>query len=229
MKKLIVALTVSLLVIVVVWLVVVGRSEQHAGNTGLERFSGSADSEQASAPDLVIGQPDAQLTIVEYGDFKCPNCSRFHQQAGADIKRDYVDSGKVKVVFRNLPFIAPDSTVAAQGAYCANDQGQFSQYYDLLFNHIWSEYYGSGNTNEGKASEIFNEANLTNLVSAIGVETDEFNDCLKSNKYSGAVESDSFHAQQDGAAGTPTVVIDGQPVVGNQPYSIYKQLIDAKL
>jgi protein-disulfide isomerase len=181
------------------------------------------------SPDLVIGSPNAKATIVEYADFKCPTCNRFHREAGKEVREKYLETGKAKIVFRNLPFIAEDSRTAAEGAYCANDQSKFVQYHDLLFNHIYDEYYSKGKITEGEAAPVFSADNLTQLVKQIGVDQVAFGSCLTEGKFKDAVTSDLSQSKDDGATGTPTFIISGQKLVGAQPFSVYDKLISIGL
>lgn len=90
----------------------------------------------------VMGDPNAKVTYVEFADFQCPFCEQFYSQTEPQIINDYVKTGKVKFVFRNFAFLGPDSNTAAEGAYCANDQGKFWDYHNFLYSHQAGE--GSG-------------------------------------------------------------------------------------
>ena len=91
---------------------------------------------------LGVGSASAPVTVVEYADYHCPYCERFFTDAFPDIKAKYIDTGKVKFYYQDFPFLAPDSTTAAEAAQCANDQGDFWQYHDYLFNHQGGEDSG---------------------------------------------------------------------------------------
>ena len=90
----------------------------------------------------IMGDPNAKVTYVEFADFQCPFCKQFFSQTEPQIISDYVKTGKVKFVFRNFAFLGPDSNTAAEGAYCANDQGKFWDYHNFLYSHQAAE--GSG-------------------------------------------------------------------------------------
>lgn len=231
MKKVVGIVAVALLIVVAAWFVL-GRndkkSNQAAQTIQSESSAGSSfDKAQPNKAELVIGSASAPLSIVEYADFKCPTCNRFFRGAYPEIQKNYIETGKAKIVFRNLPFIAEDSRTAAEGAYCANDQGKFRQYHDLLFNQIWDEYYGAGKVAEGEAASVFAPEQLKQLVVSIGIDTGQFDECLKTSKYKDAVTSDLAASERDGATGTPTFIIGNQKIVGAQTFSFYDKLIQA--
>src|SRR6056297_3006703 len=107
-----------------------------------DKIQENADFE--NRPELIIGDHSAPVTLVEYGDFKCPACNQFHHTVGAQLRDEYVDSGQLKIEFRNYPFLGPDSGRAARGSYCANDQGVFTAYHDNIYEYIWENYYTQG-------------------------------------------------------------------------------------
>lgn len=90
-----------------------------------------------------LGKDDAPVTIVEFADFQCPFCERFYNNVKKGIEDEYVKTGKVKFYFRNYAFLGPESITAAQGAYCANEQGKFWQYHNFLFENQGPENSGT--------------------------------------------------------------------------------------
>lgn len=180
-----------------------------------------------STPKLIIGSPDAKVTIVEYADFKCPLCGRFYRETEPQIKKDYIDSGKVKIEYRPLPIIAKDSTVAALGAYCSAEQSKFEQYHNAVFSYIYTNYYSKSLRDEG--SNIFTLETLTKIATEQGLDAQAFTTCMTSNKYSSAIEASENQAKSDGANATPTIIIGTQKISGAQPFAIYKPFIEAQL
>ena len=87
--------------------------------------------------DPIIGNPDAPITIIEFSDFQCPFCARFHVQTLPALMDEYIDQGKVKLVFRDFPIqsIHPNALPASVAAECANEQGQFKPMHDALFDN----------------------------------------------------------------------------------------------
>ncbi len=231
MKKLIVILICVVAIGVGAWLMIDRQPSEKNVVTDSNKVNQiiNEDEEDApKAPDLVLGSANAPVMIVEYADFKCPTCNKFTQTSYLELKKEYLDTGKAKIIFRNLPYIAADSRTAAEGAYCANEQGKFGAYHDLLYQHIWDEYYDSGRVSEGEAADVFGVDKLSVLVEKIDLGNDQFKDCLKTNKFNEAIRSDLSLSERDGATGTPTFIVGGQKVVGAQPFGIFDKLIKAQ-
>jgi protein-disulfide isomerase len=178
--------------------------------------------------DLIIGRTDAKVTLTEFGDFKCPSCNQFHHQAGKQLRQDYIDQGKLRIVFRTMTFIGPDSKQAAVGAYCANDQKKFTEYHDAIYNYMWDNYYNKGDYS-AEAKNILTKDKLVDLGGTIGLEQVSFASCLKSSDHDNEVSADADLASNAGVSGTPTFVINNQKISGPQPYSVFKQLVDIQL
>lgn len=176
---------------------------------------------------LIIGDPNARVTIIEYADFKCPNCGKFHQQSGKQLRTDFIDKKLAKIEFRNVPFIASDSRPAAEGTYCANDQKKFVQYHDKVFDYMWTNYYSKDNSKE--FDNILTPDKLAELSGEAGLDKATFAQCLTSGKNKDKVTADLKKSEQDGVTGTPLIIINGQKVVGPQSYSTYKTLVGIAL
>jgi protein-disulfide isomerase len=160
----------------------------------------------------VRGNPDAPITILEFSDFQCPFCSRFHQTM-LKIMDEYPD--KVKWVYRHFPLdsIHPVARKAAEASECAGDQNKFWEYNDQLF------------AEQDKISPGF----LKELAQEIGLNTEEFNQCLDSGKYASLVEEDLQQGLSIGVRGTPGNFINDQTLGGAVPYEQLKTTIDSLL
>ena len=101
---------------------------------------GKVDVKNGNYP--ALGDSSAKVTIVEFADFQCPFCEQWFKNVEGQIIKNYVDTGKAKFAFRNYAFLGQDSVTAAEGAYCANEQGKFWQYHDYLYNHQGQENSG---------------------------------------------------------------------------------------
>lgn len=164
--------------------------------------------------DPMIGDENAPVTIVEFSDFECPFCQRFYDQTYKQLKTDYIDTGKAKLVFRDLPLpMHANAQKAHEAGECADDQGKFWEYHDVLF--------------ENQAS--LGVPALKNYAADLGLDTAAFNECLDSGKHADEVKKDLQDANNYGATGTPTFFINGMKLVGAQPYQAFKQAIDAEL
>ena len=165
--------------------------------------------------DPVLGDENAPLTIVEFSDFQCPYCARFREQTFDLIKENYVDTGKVKFVYRDFPLssIHPMAQKASEASECADEQGKYWEYHDKIFAEQSSLSINS----------------LKQWASDIGMDTAKFNDCLDSGKYESEVKSDLNDAMNSGGRGTPYFLVGNVPLSGAQPFSAFQQAIDSQL
>ncbi len=169
--------------------------------------------------DPVKGSPDAPVTVVEFSDFQCPFCADFYNDTLPLITQEYVDNGKVKIVYRDFPLsIHPQAAPAALAAECANEQGKFWEYHDKLFDN----------------QEALSPSIYSSFASELGLDISKFNSCVSSNKYADEIVGDFQDGQRLGVSGTPTFFVipeGGQPVmiVGAQPYQVFKSAIDTAL
>lgn len=163
------------------------------------------------------GDENAPVTIVEFSDFECPFCGQFYTQSLPQILEEYVDTGKAKIYYRHLPLsFHPQARPAALASECANEQGSFWEYHDILFDNNSAISTATTDTYVGWATEL-------------GLNAGQFETCLTSEKYAENVDGDSAAAAAAGASGTPTFYINGQQVVGAQPFASFKAIIDAEL
>ncbi|MEM4264004.1 MAG: DsbA family protein [Candidatus Woesearchaeota archaeon] len=161
-----------------------------------------------------LGKKDAPVTIVVYDDFQCPFCARFETQTWPELKKTYVDTGKVKFYFKHFPLgFHPNAKPASEATECAGEQGKFWKMHDKIF------------ANQGELSE----ENLKKWAEELGLDTTKFNECFDSHKYSARVEKDIQEGQSIGVQGTPSFVIQDELLVGAQPFSAFKEVIDKKL
>lgn len=170
----------------------------------------------------IKGNANAKVTVIEFADFQCPFCERWFKDVEPQIIKDYVDSGKVKFAFRHYAFLdrppTQESTWASEAAECANDQGKFWDYHDYLYNNQGPEDSGT-----------FTKDKLEGFAATLGLDTAKFNSCLESDQHAKDVSSDLTAGQAAGVSGTPATFVNGQIVVGAQPYSAFKTMIDAEL
>ena len=178
--------------------------------------------------DPVKGNPDAPITIVEFSDFQCPFCKRFHETTLPLIQENYIDTGKVKFVYRDFPIesIHPNGAIpAAVASECADEQGKFWQYHDKIFQT-------QGNWERLAAEDVVNE--FKSYAKELGLNTNQFNECLISGKYLDEVNKDYQDAVLYGVTGTPGFFIGNEKsgyimVSGAQPYSTFQQVLDQML
>ena len=193
-------------------------AQQTAQPTGPQIFQVSLDD------DPMKGDPDAPVTIIEFSDFQCPFCSRFYQQTLPQLEEIYIETGKVKFVYRDMPLdsLHPNARPTHIAAECADEQGGFWDYHDLLFEN-------QGQWQRLSSSEL--SSTLVEYASDLRLDTASFESCLSSQEIADEVNKDTLDARKNGATGTPTFFIgnekDGfEKLVGAQPFSAFQLTID---
>ena len=166
-----------------------------------------------------LGSSNAKVKIIEFADLRCPYCDAWFKDVLPQIKKNYIDTGKVELYFRHFAFLGSASTLAANGAECANEQGKFWDYYDYMY------------TNQPDESDtsMYTVDNLTSVASQLGMDSSQFNTCLSGNKYNNNVTADYNDGTKAGVSGTPTFYVNGYQIVGAEPYSVFQKAIDDAL
>src|SRR5262244_65862 len=160
----------------------------------------------------IRGAADAPVTVVEFSDFECPFCKQTHPTLKQLLDRY---PGKVRLAYRDFPLdsIHPQARRAAEAARCADEQGKFWNYHDILY------------ANHPKVSE----ENLKNLAKEVGLDVNAFDRCLSSGKFKATVQRDLIDGAKLGVTGTPTFFINGREISGNQDLEIFGAIIDEEL
>ena len=171
----------------------------------------------------ILGDPDAPITLVEFGDYQCHYCNVFFQSIEKDILKNYVDTGKVKIIFKDYNIIGEDSVKASQGAHCANDQGLFWEYHDILYSN-WT-----GENNGWASSE-----NLAIFAQQIGLNMNKWSECMNKGSHSQIILKSNDDARALELTGTPAFFIinsDGKvsKLFGAQPFEVFKKIFDEQL
>ncbi len=162
------------------------------------------------------GPDAAPITIIEYGDFGCVFCSKFHKETFQQVIDNYVKTGKARFMFKQMPIVQlhPGADIAALGAECAADQDQFWPYHELVFA-------------QGQAS--FTPDQVKSYAQQLKLDMPKWEGCV--NKQDGAaaqrVQVDMTEAGEVGVRGTPTFLINGRLLVGAQPYAAFQRVLDA--
>ena len=207
------------------WIALSNKGDKPSQSSSTQTPAVVQENTDVNAP--TIGDANAPVTIVEYGHFKCPSCNRFFRDTEPQITEKYIKTGKVKFVWKDFPFEGGDSIKASEAAYCAQDQGKFWEYHDLLFTYIWENYYAK-NIN-GEEATVFTNAKLKEFAGQLGLDSTKFGSCVDSGKYSKLVQDNYKEGIAKGAKATPTFFINSQKVVGAQPFSVFSQIIDSQL
>ena len=193
------------------------------GGAAIANPTGTAVAAATPTPPVVVenvsvdddpswGPTDAKVTVVEFSDFQCPFCSRFFTQTYPQIKQQY--EGKVHFVFRDFPLSGHENAQkAAEAAGCANEQGKFWEYHDMLFSN----------------QQALDVASLKNYAGQLGLDTAAFNQCLDSGTRAQETQKDYQDGISYGVTGTPAFFVNGLLVIGAQPFANFQAAIDAAL
>lgn len=174
-----------------------------------------------SDDDAFLGDEDAPVTLVEFSDFQCPYCRSFYNGAYAEIKKNFVDTGKVKFVYRDYPLSFHEGAYpAALAAECARDQGGNDMYFamhDMIFD---------GQNALGSGTVKIPEEDLVTYAQDLGLDMNEFGECYDGEKFRDEIYKDQAEGQSIGINGTPGFVLEGQVISGAQPYSVFEEAIN---
>ena len=171
----------------------------------------------------VLGNPNASITLVEFGDYQCHYCNVFFQSIEKEIIKNYVETGKVKIIFKDYNIIGSDSINASHGAHCANEQELFWEYHDILYskwtgeNNIWAS-----------------PTNLTMFAESIDADMDKWTECMNAKKYSKIIMDSNNDAKSLELTGTPAFFVINSnggvsKLFGAQPFEVFQKIFDAEL
>lgn len=163
--------------------------------------------------DPIFGSETAEITIIEFSDYECPFCQRWHEEAWPQIKAKYGD--KVRLVFRDYPLdsIHPNAIPAAEAANCAGDQDRYWEFNELLFT----------------GGKPLNSATYDEYAKQVGLDLKSFQQCVSDRTHQDEVAKDLAYANELGVRSTPTFFVNGLAVVGAQPFEVFEQIIDMEL
>lgn len=174
--------------------------------------------------DPVKGRADARLTLIEFSDFQCPYCARFYSETLPLIEKEFIQTGKVRMVYRDFPLaqVHPEAQKAAEAAQCAGEQGKYWQMHDKLFDN----------------QKALGLARIKKYARELGLSGNRFDECLDSDRYREEVQKDLRDGQAAGVQGTPSFFlgrtqqgknINGIIIRGARPYIAFKQAFEQML
>ena len=167
----------------------------------------------------IMGNPDAKITILEWGDYQCTFCYKFHQNTLDIINEDFIKTGKVKIIFKDFPLNGPDSKLAAEASYCAHDQKKYWEYHDQLYKN-WG----------GERTGWITRESLSKFAELINLDIIEFNKCLDDSKYENKVDLLYAFGKEIGIDATPSfLVFNDEKIIkirGNQPLEVFLKTFD---
>lgn len=167
----------------------------------------------------ILGDSSASITILEWGDYQCTFCYRFHDSTLEILDRDFIQTGKVNLVFKDFPLNGPDSVLAAEASYCAQDQGKYWQYHDELYKN-WA----------GEKTGWITRWSLGVFGTTVGLDLEKFNQCLDDHKHQDKVAQLYQFGREIGIDATPSFLIFNDEkiikIIGNQPLETFLRSID---
>jgi protein-disulfide isomerase len=167
----------------------------------------------------VMGNINAPITILEWGDYQCTFCYKFHQNTLDIINEDFIKTGKVKFIFKDFPLNGPDSKLAAEASYCAQDQEKYWKYHDELYKN-WG----------GERTGWITRESLTKFAETVDLDIEKFNKCLDDHKYENKVDLLYAFGKEIGIDATPSfLVFNDEKIIkirGNQPLEVFLKTFD---
>ena len=167
----------------------------------------------------IMGDSNAPITILEWGDYQCTFCYKFHQNTLDTINDDFIKTGKVKLLFKDFPLNGPDSILAAEAAYCAEDQEKYWQYHNELYKN-WG----------GEKTGWITRGSLDRFAVTVDLDLVEFNTCLDEHKYQNKVITHHKFGKEIGIDATPYfLVFNDEKIIkirGNQPLEVFLKTFD---
>ena len=168
----------------------------------------------------IQGSSRASITILEWGDYQCTFCYRFHESSLKVIQKEYIETGMVNLVFKDFPLNGPDSVLAAEATYCANDQGRYWLYHDELYTN-WA----------GERTGWITDNSLNMFAESVDLDIEKFNSCLDDHKYRQKVLDLEQFGRNIGIDATPSFFVFNDEkiikITGNQPLDVFRKVIDA--
>jgi len=171
----------------------------------------------------ILGDGNAPLTLIEFGDYQCTFCNKFFHETVDSILTNYVETGKVKILFKDFIVVGQDSIHAANAAHCANDQQMFWQYHSILYNN-WA----------GEGTGWVSSEQLNKFANTLGLDMDKFSKCVSELKWEKLVNASHDDAIALGVTATPTFFVIDQnknvmKITGAQQYDVFKEVFDSAL
>lgn len=201
--------------------------QQQPRQTQQEQFGPQIIRDISVDDDPMKGNPEASITIVEFSDFQCPFCAKFHETTLPLLEQNYISTGKVNFVYRDFPIqsIHPNAIPAALTSECADDQGKFWEMHDMIFESqgIW------------QGLEVLQSVSIFKQYAAdLGLDADEFDLCVDSGKHLDEIRNDLDDGRNYGVTGTPGFFVGNEKVgftklIGAQPFSSFQKVIDSQL
>ncbi len=216
MKKFLIAVGTTLVAAAVIFSVYSSLDQENL-NLDMNRQHGAVNTAMASP---ILGAPSAPITIIEFGDYQCPNCKSWFLETKPEIISNFIDTKKVNLIFVDIAFLGKDSAPAAVATYCAEEQGKYWEYHGLLYSYA-----------EGVDTGWASSERLIAFAFDLDLDMELFSSCIDSGKYKKRVQFNTNESRTNGVSGTPTFFIIGPDnqqttINGPQPFSVFKNVIE---
>ena len=167
----------------------------------------------------ILGNPNAKITVVEFGDYQCTFCYKFHNDVMKKINAQYIKSGSVNFIYKDFPLNGKPSFLASEASYCAQQQGRFWTYHDMLYDN-W------GGENTGWITQKV----LTDFAIESKLNLEKFNSCMKNSEFQEKVTNNEQFAREIGINATPSFLIfndnDVYRIIGAQSFEKFEQIFE---
>jgi len=171
--------------------------------------------------DAQLGAADAKVTIIEFGDYQCPFCRQFWKETLPRLKKEYIDTGRVRLIFRDFPQeVHPEAMATAMAAECAGDQGKYFEFHDKVFLE-----------QDRRERDVvrYRAADLKRWAVDIGLDPAPFNQCLDGGRHKDEVTKDFRDGSDVGITGTPIFFVNGRVLAGAHPFATFQKVIEEEL
>ena len=205
-------LTIPIIIGIVIGIGLTLNLEQTSNNSSI------LNKENLMQGSTILGNPDAKITIVEFGDYQCTFCYKFHDETMKKIDQAYIKAENVNFVYRDFPLNGPQSILASEASYCAQKQNKFWEYHNTLY-HNW------GGENTGWITKNV----LIGFANDIKLDLDSFSQCLENSEFKQKVLDNEQFAREIGIDATPSFLIFNDSelyrIIGAQPFERFEQAL----
>jgi len=219
-KEMIFSGIIIIAIITIIASISISQSVNESLNLDMGQTHGTVSTAMGSP---IFGSVSAPITIIEFGDYQCHQCYNWFHNTKDLVVKNYIETGKANLVFVDLAFLGHDSPNAAAATYCAEEQGKYWEFHNLLYI-----------SQEGIDTGWANSERLKAFAFSLGLDMKLFDSCVDSGKFNKRVQYNINEAKKQGASATPTFIIvnsngQQQKLVGSQPYAVFKDVIDSMI
>jgi protein-disulfide isomerase len=209
----------SIVAVVLIFSVIASLDQENL-NLDMARQYGTVNTSLASP---LLGDPSAPITIIEFGDYQCPNCKKWFLDTKPEINSNFINTQKVNLIYVDIAFLGKDSVPAARATYCADEQEKYWEYHKILYSNA-----------DGIDTGWANSERLIAFAIELDLDIELFTSCFDSGKYEKRVQFNTNESIKNGIVGTPTFIIVGpenvqKTINGPQPYSVFKNVIESMM